>query len=67
MRVNIDYSEGGGGGGGYMYQLVLQKYSRCRSEYFRSYSYRVGLQSVVDTRSDLMWVSHSGTANLKIQ
>ena len=66
MRVNIDYSEGGGGGG-YMYQLVLQKYSRCRSEYLRSYSYRVGLQSVVDTRSDLMRVSHSGTANLKIQ
>ena len=42
------------------------KYSRRRSEYFRTYSYREGLQSCVDTRSDLMRVSHSGTAKLKI-
>ena len=40
--------------------------SRCRSEYFRWYSYTVGLQSFVVTRSDLMRVSHSGTANLNI-
>ena len=40
--------------------------SRCRSEYFTWYSYAVGLQSFVVTRSDLMRVSHSGTANLNI-
>ena len=61
MRVNIDQFEGG-----YMKQLVLQRSSRCRSEYFRRYSYGVGVLPCVVTRSDLMRVSHSGTAKLKI-
>ena len=63
MRVNIDYSEG------VHVTASSPKVSRCRSEYFRRYSYTVGLQSCVVTRSDLMRVSHSensGTAKLNI-
>ena len=47
-------------------RLDLHMTYRYRAETFRIYLYRVGLPSWVDTRYDLMRVSHSGTSKLKI-
>ena len=47
-------------------RLDLQTTYRYMVETFRIYSYRKELQSCVDTRSDLMRVSHNGTSNLNI-
>ena len=47
-------------------RLDLQTTYRYRAEYFRIYFHRIGLPSFVDTRSDLMRVSYSGTSKLKI-
>ena len=46
-------------------RLVLQTTYRYRTEPFRNYCYRIGLPYCVVTRSDLMRVSHSRTANWK--
>ena len=46
-------------------RLDLQTTYRYRAVIFRIYSYRAGLPSFVDTRSDLMRVSYSGTSNWK--
>ena len=56
MRVNIDHSEG----------VSNSYFSKCIQGVGNTSGARVGLQSYVVTRSDLMWVSHSGTAKLKI-
>ena len=46
-------------------RLDLHTTYRYRAVIFRIYSYRAGLPSFVDTRSDLMRVSYSGTSNWK--
>ena len=47
-------------------RLDLHTTYRYRAVIFRIYSYRAGLPSCVDKRSDLMQVSYSGTSKLKI-
>ena len=47
-------------------RLDLHTTYRYRAENFRIYFHRIGLPSCVDTRSDLMRVSYSGTSKLKI-
>ena len=47
-------------------RLDLHTTYRYRAVICRIYSYRAGLPCFVDTRSDLMRVSYSGTAKLKI-
>ena len=47
-------------------RLDLQTTYRYRAETFRVRFYRIALQSYVVTRSNRIWVSHSGTSNLKL-
>ena len=51
---------------GYIKRLDHQATCRYSADTFRTCSYRSGLPLSVDTRSDLMHVSHSGTSNLNI-
>ena len=47
-------------------RVVLQINYRYSAETFRIYSRVIEIQTCVDTRSDLMRVSHNGTSNLNI-